>query len=387
MKIGVNALFLIPGEVGGAERYARRTLDAMAQEFPRCEFTVFVASEGRPVLARDLGHYGNVCLVDMKLRARNRCSRILREQLALPRLVAATDIDVLWSPGYTVPLRCPCPRLTSILDMQYKTHPEDFGCVARWATRLLVGAAARCSERIVTISEFSRQEIIKHARVPYGRIDVAYLAADQRFSDRLPGALIAERTLALTRSADPFLLAVSNTYPHKNMDLPIKAFGRIMDRIPHRLVLVGQPCRGEPAVEAAIANTPHEGRIVRINYVDDHDLVALYQAADALLFPSRYEGFGLPVLEAFAAGTPVIAVRAGSVPEIGGEAAVYVSPGNDEAMSHEILQLLDRDPDTRAQWRKRGQDRAAQFSWVQTARRTVRACRLAVSESLASPSA
>lgn len=380
MKIGINALFLIPGQVGGAETYLRRTLAAMARNHPEHELVVFCNRENRHLLARDLAAGGNVCLIDMHVRASQRAARIVCEQVDLPGVVRRSGVEILWSPGYTMPLRCPCPRLTTVLDLQYRHFPEDFPFVARWATRLLVAGTCRWSERIATISEFARQELIRFTDVAIEQIDVTPLGVDPRFGRPLSGARLADRALALTQSAEPYLLAVSNTYPHKRMEVAVEAFGRLLDIIPHRLVLLGRPRRGEPRVEQAIAALPQPDRVVRLHYVDSEDLVALYQAADLLLFPSCYEGFGLPVAEALAAGLPVVAVRAGAVPEIGGDAVTLVPPGDAAAMAQAATEILRLTPEARANRIQRGRERAARFDWNLTAAATVAACVCTASE-------
>lgn len=374
MRIGVNALGLIPGEVGGAETYLRRTLEAMVRLFPEHEFVVFGNTENRLALAEDLRDYANATLVDLRFRAMSRTRRILQEQFILPRVLRRAQVDVLWNPGYITPLRSPCPRLTAVLDMQYRRFPEDFSFVGLRATRFLVGAALRRSEGLVTISEFSRQEILQFARVSFDSVAVTPLAADESFATPLPGALLADRVMALLRGADPYLLCVSNSYPHKDLPTAVEAFGSLLADIPHRLVLVGQPRLGEPAVEAAIAALPQPGRVVRLRYVARRDLVALYQAADAFVFPSRYEGFGLPVLEAMKAGLPVVASRAGATPEVGGDAVRYAPPGDVAAFAAELRRVLFLPQEERAALTDAARRRAAGFSWDATARGTAAAC-------------
>lgn len=374
VRIGVNALGLIPGEVGGAETYLRRTLEAMARLFPEHEFVVFGNLENRLALAEDLRDHANVTLVNLRFHAFSRVRRVLREQFVLPRLLRRAGVDVLWNPGYVTPLRSPCPRLTSVLDMQYKRFPEDLPPAGLRATRFLVGAALRRSEGIATISEFSRQEILAFSRVPFDNIAVTPLAADAAFGEPLPGRLLAERVLTLLRGADPYVLCVANSYPHKSLQTAVEAFGRIAADVPHRLVMVGQPRLGEPAVEAAVSALPQPERVIRLRYVSRQDLAVLYQAADAFVFPSRYEGFGLPVLEAMKAGLPVVAARAGATPEVGGDAIRYVPPGDAEALAAELRRVLFLPQEERAALTHAARERAARFTWDATARSTVAAC-------------
>ena len=247
MIIGVNALFMIPGEVGGSETYLRRTLAAAAHAFPRHEFVVFANHENRNAMARDLKPFPNVTLVDMRVKAESRARRALCEQTALPKVVAGKGIEVLWNPGNTAPLRVACPQATSVYDMQFMHFPEDFSRTALFFTKLFTRLAMRRSQAVLTISEFSRQEIARYTRTPFDAMRVTLLAADESYAKPLPGEFIAERVMALLHSGEPYILVVANTYPHKSVETAVRAFSKLCADIPHRLVLLGKPRRGEDA--------------------------------------------------------------------------------------------------------------------------------------------
>lgn len=373
MKIGVNALFMIPGEVGGSETYLRKTLEAAVRAHPRHDFVVFTNVENRQTLARDLMAYANVVLVDMRVRAASRVRRILCEQVALPRAAAAGGVEVMWNPGNTVPLFSRIPQVTTVYDMQYERFPEDFTRLALLATKTLTRLALRKCRLVLTISEFSRQEIVTFTRTPFDRIRAIPLAADVAYAKAHPADFVAERVMVLTRGADPYVLMVSNSYPHKHLETGVRAFGRLMNEWPHKLVIIGRARRGEADVARAIAALPDPGRVVRLQYVMGDDLSALYQGAALFLFPSCYEGFGLPVLEAMRTGLPVVTTREGAIPEVGGDTVAYAPTGDDEAWAAAMKRLLALDPETRADHVSRAKTRAARFSWEATARATVAA--------------
>ena len=373
MRIGVNTLFLIPGEVGGSETYLRRTLKALVAARPNWEFVLFVNEENGDMLSSDLAGSEGVHFEKLAFRAVNRFSRIIREQTQLVSRIKRSGIDLLWSPGYTTPLFCPCPMVTSILDMQYRTHPEDLSFMARLATDVLVRGACRKSRRLATISRFGQKEIATHTATAENKIHVTPLAAGADFAKTASEDELGPEIRRLRADGVPYLLVVANTYPHKKVETAVAAFGSIMDRIPHRLVLVGRPRRGEGAVQTAVAALSDRSRCTRIEYLDGkRDLAALYQGADAFLFPSIYEGFGLPVLEAMQAGTPVVTTGAAAIAEVAGESALFFDPQQDGDFAAKILQVIEWTPGERTAWTEKACRHASSFTWEKTAEATAR---------------
>lgn len=378
MRIGVNTLFLIPGEVGGSETYLVQTLPAMVQIQADIRLTLFTNLENDSFFRKLLGHSPRISFQLLPFQARNRPHRILREQLHLPLAVRRSNVDVLWSPGYTAPICCHVPQAASILDMQYKSHPEDMSLAARLATDILVRLAVRRCRAVLTISKFSKSEILQYTSAKPEEVHVTHLAADRAFTPTTSQIVIRHTVSHILPIDTPYLLCVANTYPHKNVAALVRAFGRIQDQIPHHLVLVGRPRRGAPEVAAALGRLPDAGRVHRLQGVDRPTLIALYQAADLFVFPSLYEGFGLPVLEAMTAGTPVLTTRMGSIPEVGGDCVAYFTPENEGDMHRRILALLSLPEKQRARMIIRAQDRAADFSWERTARQTLNHLRRAL---------
>lgn len=371
MRIGINTLFLIPGEVGGTETYLREVLLAMAKSFTDIEWVLFTNRENDAYLRRIFGEFPQFAFHPLQLRATNRYARIIREQIDLPFRVASSRVDLLWSPGYTAPFFSPCPQVVTIHDMQYKRYPQDLSYLARLATDILVRmAAARC-RRIITVSDFSRQEIIRFTKVDPKKVTVAYEAADPAFARPLPEAMRRKRLRGFLSFENPYILCIANTYPHKNVHTLIEAFGRILEKIPHQLVLVGKPRLGESEVQTALRNVSDASRIQRLLKVDYEDLIALYQGADLFVSPSLYEGFGLPVLEAMMSGVPVLTTRCGSIPEVGGDKVCYFDQTSPTDLSRRILQIVSWEGNYRKQWVTEAQKHTVLFSWNQTAEKTI----------------
>jgi len=378
VNIGVNTLFLIPGEVGGTETYLCETLDHLT-DAPDVSTVLFANRENISLLSERYGRSARVRVVAVPCRAASRPQRILVEQFVLPRHVRHSNVDVLWSPGYTTPLRCPVPMVTTIHDMQYRHHPEDLTLQARLATAILVRGASRRSRLILVPSAFSRDEVVRFTGMPSDRIRITPEAADPTFGVETPAAESARRIAALTRRTAPYVLMVSNTYPHKNVDGGIRAFAALQERIPHDLVLIGKPRLGEPLIQASLAAINDPTRFIRMQRIARSDLVALYQGAAAFLFPSRYEGFGLPVLEAMLAGTPVVTTRGGSIPEIGGEHIWTASPDSTPEMSARLMEALSLPSAERNRRTAAARAHAATFTWQRTAQLTLDALREAAS--------
>ena len=370
MKIGVDALFLIPGEVGGSETWFRKTMMRLPEIMEGDEFAVYASEECFSALAADLSAYDNVTMVRTHVSARSRIRRYMFEQFELPDAVRAKGADVLFCPGNVCPVlrRCRCPVVSLVYDMQYARHPEDFSAAGLAAMRFFTPRTARRSARVVTISEFSRREIAECTGTPFDRIDVVRGGADDIFSKKPDPEYAAERRMVLLHTDAPYILTVANSYPHKRLETAVEAFGSACRGTDMRYVLVGKARRGERALAEAVEKLPDKSRFIRLSHVTESDLAVLYQGASVFLFPSVYEGFGLPVLEAMCAGAPVAAVRAGSVPEVGGLAAAYAEPDAAGGLCEALGRVLALTPDAREAMISQGRSRMRMFSWDETAR-------------------
>jgi glycosyltransferase involved in cell wall biosynthesis len=379
MRVGVNTLFFIPGEVGGTETYLLELLRAFRDQPGLNEVVLFTNAENDPVLRAEFGSVPRFRLDPIGVAARNRPARILAEQTRLRGRVRASGADVLWSPGYTPLLFPPVPQVTTLHDVQYRSHPGDLSLSYRLATDFFVRAALRHSRRILTISAFARDEIVRHLGARPEWIAVTPLAAAADFGQPAGASALASARDALGVGNAPYLLCTAFSHPHKNLHTLAAGFALASPHLPHHLVLVGKARRGEPELQRALASLPDAARFHRVERLDRETLIAAMQGADAFVFPSLYEGFGLPVLEAQLAGVPVLTTRCASLPEVAGPHADVFAESDPADLSRVLIALLRRPPEERAQRVTDARKHARGFTWERCAALTLDALRSTIS--------
>ncbi len=295
----------------------------------------------------------------------------LRELWALSAQAKRQRVDLYHAPHYTLPFRLPCPAVVTIHDLihlLFKKH-LPYPMAGRYA-RFMIGRAVRRASRVITVSRSSERDII--SRFPKARESIRVIpnGVEKVFSPRpLP-----EVREWLTHSLDlkgPYLLFVGNPKEHKNLDLLFRAFARL--QTPYAdlsLVIVGGDDRQQQKLGARARALGIDTRTRLFGYLDQETLALLYSAATVFVFPSLYEGFGLPPLEAMACGAPVAASSSSSIPEVLGPAAAYFSPESVDSLVTTLGNLLD-DAGLRARLTRSGSERARLFSWEETARQTL----------------
>jgi glycosyltransferase involved in cell wall biosynthesis len=360
--VGVNTLFLIPGEVGGSERYLHEMLRALAEDRRGLDLTLFTQDENDAALRQRFGGFQNVRTRRLRCEARHRPRRILSEQIVLPFRARQAGVQVLWSPGYTAPLASGIKQVVTVFDVQYKRFPEDLSLSYRLASDLLIRAAVRRAERVVTLSRFGREEVVRYYGVQTETVTIVSAGCRPEFGDPMPLRRREEELAAAGVGSAPFVLCVAHSYPHKNLPLLIRAFARLGNPA-LRLVLVGQPRRGEAGVQAALRECGCSDRVLRLGAVAQERLVALYQGCAAFVLPSLYEGFGLPVLEAMMAGAPVVTTRAASLPEVGGEHVLYVGGDSATELARAMQQVLEWPVAARQARTEAARNHARSFTW------------------------
>lgn len=376
MRIGINTLFLVPGDVGGTEIYLRETLKAMAALADDDTLVLFTNRENDSLLRADLAAFSQIEFHQIPCRASARPLRILAEQFLLPFAVRKARVDTLWSPGYTAPAVCFSPQAVTVHDLQYKTCPEDMSWVERTVLDILVQTACRRCQAVIAISNFSRQEIIRHGFAEGAKVHAVLNGVSKNFAQSLASEGKVDLLLDQLSVRRPFLLCVAHSYPHKNLDKLVDAFALLQEEIPHQLVLVGKGRRGEEALQKSLRKIKNQEQVLRLSGLTEQELRVLYQAAELFVLPSAYEGFGLPVIEALSAGLTVLTVRAASLPEVGGEAALYVDAPKAEILAEKMRDALRQPESERRRRAELGRSWAERFTWQRTAQETLRVLRL-----------
>ncbi|GAB6061134.1 glycosyltransferase family 4 protein [Desulfonatronum parangueonense] len=369
MRIGLNLLYLLPGIVGGTETYAAGLLRGLADVDDQLEYIVFVNQESSLWPLPDIPAMQRVVC---PVRATNRLQRLVFEQTRLPALAREHSLDLMHSLGYVTPIFNSCPSVVTIHDMNTKGHGRSMPLWKRMILSLLVRRGAYASRAVITISEFSRNEINAHLGLPLDRIHVVHLASDlsdEYLSEQSESASESHLPDPPEELAGPYILAFASQSPHKNIPRLIEAFARIAPSFPHNLVLAGHlPQDG--AADAAIARWGLADRVRVTGFLPRDRVMRLMEKAELFVFPSLYEGFGLPVLEAQALGTPVACSQRGALPEIAGESAVYFDPEQVLDMAATLAHILS-DEELRTQLAVKGISNLSRFSWTAAARKTL----------------
>ncbi|MBI5653196.1 MAG: glycosyltransferase family 4 protein [Chloroflexi bacterium] len=376
MKIGIDARFLTHPQKGGFKTYTENLIGALAE----------VDSENAYVLYLDREPDADARLPQQS----NFSTRIVpgnfpvigmpwREQIDLARQVARDRLDLFHAPSLSAPLFPPCPLVVTLHDMIWFfpdrfRHHQSWSAhrqMMEWYYRLVPAYAARHAAAILTVSHIAKTSILEHLNVDAARIFVTHEAAGKMFQ-QIDDRRAIEMARARHHLPAEFILAIGSADPRKNLETLVRAYAQLPAELQARLRLVivwtGSVHLAElPRQIHALGLT---ARVQFLENISDADLVLLYNAATVFVFPSLCEGFGLPVLEAMACGTPVIAANNSSLPEVAGDAACLIAAEDVPGFARAITQVLS-DASARAHWIAKGLARAASFSWTKCARLTL----------------
>jgi len=373
LNIGLNLIFLVPGETGGMEVAARELIPALLAEAPGgMRFTAFINREA--AAAKD-GPWGELLpAVTVPVNARNRVQWVLGEQSLLPPLAARAGVDLVHSLASTAPLWGRFRRVVTVHDLIYARFPQAHAGIRDKGMKVLVPQAVRRSDRVIADSRSTRDDLVGMLGVRPDRIDVVPLGLGSvRRATPLPEREVRER---FDLGGRRVLLSLSAKRPHKNLLALIGALAGIPAEDRPVLILPGYPTAHEAELRERTAQEGLVGDVRFPAWVSAEELEGLWALAEAFVFPSLYEGFGLPVLEAMARGVPVACSNASSLPEVAGDAALLFDPHDESAIAASLRRLLD-DESLREQLRTRGLARVSEFTWERTARLTLASYRRA----------
>ncbi|MEA2492467.1 MAG: hypothetical protein QOJ29_378 [Thermoleophilaceae bacterium] len=361
MRIGLNLIFLVPGHTGGMETYARELIGGLRTERPELELTAFVSREGA-------GWPAELKTVVVPVNSAQRAQWVLGEQVHLPRLAKGEGVDLVHSLATTGPARGPFRRVATVHDLIYKVHPEaHFGLISM-GMRVLVPLSVKRATRVIAVSQSTGDDLQRLMNVAADRIDVVPNGVGTPPAVMpLPGSVLRANHSLGQRE---FILCTSAKRPHKNLLRLLDALASIPPERRPVAVLTGYPTEHESELRERARTLGIEDDVRILGWVDQGELEALYRAATCLVFPSLYEGFGLPVLEAMARGLPVACSDRSSLPEVAGDAALLFDPEDTSAIAAAIERLLS-DPAERERLVARGREQAARFSWQACARGTL----------------
>lgn len=377
MKVALDARWIFP-EISGVGRYTEALIRHLPPMAPDIRFLLLF--DRRELLERTLAETGADRAANLETRLVDSGVLSPRNQLHGPRLIRELGADLYHAPNYLFPVLAFPPNRTGPTACVVTVHdviPLAFPDHAPRARKRrlfpiykrLMREVGRRADQLLTVSEASRNDVLHHLHIPAhraGRVQTIYNGVAPRY--RPPSSPSSPHP--------PTLLFVGRMDPYKNLPAVIEALARLRaGPVPEaRLRVIGPPDDRYPEAPQRARALGLDSAIDWIGYASDQDLLTAYQQADVFVLPSRYEGFGLPVIEAMACGTPVICGNGGSLPEVAGAAAIQVHPDDIHGLTDALTRVLT-DPSLAAHMHTQGLDQARRFSWETTARQTLQAYR------------
>lgn len=371
LRIGVNALYLIPGGVGGTEIYLRNLLEALARIDRRNQYFVYVNREtGADLCPR----VANFAPVETGVRAKFRPGRLLWEQTGLAWATFRQNLDLLFSPGFTSPRWTRGESVTVIHDLQHRRHPENFGFFELRAWEASIRQSVKRSKLLVAVSKNTAHDLQEVYEVQPERVRVIPHGVEQDFfglkeNEEYDAAPLAE----LGVRERGYILAVSTVHPHKNWERLLGAYQLLrQEGTELDLVVCGLPGKAWQNVQDQIAALGLTDNVKLLGWQPRKTLLTLFKFGEALVFPSTFEGFGMPVIEAQACRLPVACSDIPALREIADGAAELFDPTKEDEIAAAVARVL-RDPSLRGRNVQAGLRRAKQYTWRRAAELTLAA--------------
>ncbi len=364
MLIGIDASRGFLHSRTGVEEYSYQLLRALAVLSTSHRFLLYLNGEENIKVAQEINWPDNF-LINNIPRRRFWVHTRLGPQARRDR------VDVLFVPAQAMPLSNPVPTVVTLHGLEYEHYPESYSRGRRLYLRFSTKFSLRHARKIIAVSENTKKDLVKIYHGDPQKIQVVYHGYDATYPIT-DGVSSFSALNPLDHPYANFILAIGRLEKRKNIITLIRAFERVREKSnwPGQLVLIGKPGYGYAEIKKAILNSSYRESILEKGYVCEEEKWHYLQKADVFVFPSLYEGFGLPLLEAFAAGTAVVSSNAASLPEVGGDACLYTDPLDPQEMSEQILKILENQK-TRERLQKYAAERIKMFSWEKCARETL----------------
>ena len=363
MRIAVNTIFLQKDQLEGYGYFVQEVCRRWVLQHPEHEFIFLFDREYDPSFIFS----ANVKAVVVKPKARHALSFKWWYDVKLPVVLRSVKADVVLQPYGFCSSTSHVPQLLMVHDLAFIHHPQFIPKHHLWYYKLFTGSFIRTAKRMATVSAFSKQDIIQHYKTAADKIDVVYSAAKPVFQ---PIHSFEKTQSVKDRFADgrEYFLFVGGIHPRKNLFTLLKAFSKFKkwQRSNMKLLVAGRLAWQYDDILEKLKTYKYREDVVMLDYVKEDTLAEIMASAYALVFPSYFEGFGVPLLEAMQSGVPVITGNSSSLPEIAGEAALFADPDDDEALSQHMIRLY-KDEALRNLLIAKGFERAAHFSWDRTA--------------------
>ncbi|MBI2252237.1 MAG: glycosyltransferase family 4 protein [Armatimonadetes bacterium] len=358
MKIAINTLALLD-TMAGAERYTQNIIQSIAEIDQKNEYYLILSEINQKIYESDQFNFKKIVL---KFPAQKRIERIFCEQVRIPLILSFKKIDLLFSPCNIAPYFLPCQSVVMIFDLHWFHFPDFFPKIKLYYLKKMLANSAKRARYVLTLSQSSKKDIINFLGIQEEKIKVTYCAqfsVNNKFKNNS------------TYLNFPYILFVGQFHKRKNLPNLIRAYKYLKNKyqIPHKLVLVGRDGDGSKELKHVLKEVNLASDIILKGYVDDQTLADFYKRACVFVYPSLYEGFGIPILEAMQAKVPVVASSASSIPEVVGDAGILVNPYNIEDLAESIYKVI-KDLNLKEYLIEKGTQQIKKFSWKNTAKIT-----------------